>query len=298
MSTGADNTGNTGNTGGSNTNIAVRAWLLVLNNPLDHNITHISQLTDLWAHLKSAGHVIQLEQGENGTPHYQGCVRFHNAIKFNTLKLLQAAIHWEPVRNWKAQIHYCCKAETRIGGPWIMGVKVTPPETIRLPTTLRGWQNEIINIVERELTVPDDRKIHWIYDERGNSGKTVLAKWIITKYPNMNPIYLSGKAGDCKCAVAKMVALEKAPKIAIFGFVRTNEKHISYQAIEEIKDGIFFSGKYDSGMCVYNPPTIICFANFYPDTEALSFDRWNIVNLSLTSGDDRSGNMTNSTTSE
>lgn len=33
-------------------------------------------------------------------------------------------------------------------------------------------------------------------------------------------------------------------------------EHISYTGIEEVKDGAFFSGKYESGMIVMNYPHI------------------------------------------
>lgn len=58
------------------------------------------------------------------------------------------------------------------------------------------------------------------------------------------------------------------------------ENYVSYEAIESVKDGIFFSGKYESGMTIFNQPHIICFANFAPDIGKMSSDRWKIFELS------------------
>jgi len=271
------NTPNTENMGGSNAKISARSWLLVLNNPKDHGITHIDQLTDLWVHLKCASWVIQLEQGEEGTIHYQGCVRFTNAIKFESLRSLLPAIHWEVVKSWKAQIHYCCKSNTRIGGPWINNVKITPPEPLRIISELRPWQKEIDDMISNQIN--DDRTINWFWEKDGNVGKTTLAKYLCVKHEHLNPIYLCGKAADIKCAIARMVQKGTPPKLCIFGFVRDMENYISYQGIEEAKDGIFFSGKYESNMVIYNSPIIVCLSNFEPDKERMSLDRWNIVNI-------------------
>lgn len=275
------NSDNSESTGRGNTKISARAWLLVLNNPIDHNITHIDQLTDLWAHLKCAGWVIQLEQGAEGTPHYQGVVRFENQIQFSTIRALLPAIHWEVCRSWKAQIHYCCKADTRINGPWIHNVKITPPESIRTISVLRPWQETIDNTISTQLEAQDDRTINWYWEADGNVGKTALAKYLCVKHKHLNPIYLCGKASDIKCAIAKMVQKETPPKLCIFGFVRDMESYISYQGIEEAKDGIFFSGKYESGMCMYNSPIVVCLSNFEPDQDRMSLDRWNVVDIKL-----------------
>lgn len=92
----------------------------------------------------------------------------------------------------------------------------------------------------------------------------------------MNAIYVQGKASDIKAAI---VAMAVKPTIVIFGLPRSMEDYVSYEAIESVKDGIFFSGKYESGMCLFKPPHILIFANFMPDESKLSSDRWRITRL-------------------
>lgn len=63
----------------------------------------------------------------------------------------------------------------------------------------------------------------------------------------------------------------------LFGIPRTcTAEYVSYSALEELKDGIFFSGKYESSMVMTNNLHIFVFANFEPDRSKLSKDRWEI----------------------
>ena len=59
----------------------------------------------------------------------------------------------------------------------------------------------------------------------------------------------------------------------------TDEKYISWQGMEEIKDMLFYSGKYEGGMVNDRAPHFIMFANWEPETSLLSGDRWNIVRI-------------------
>ena len=56
-------------------------------------------------------------------------------------------------------------------------------------------------------------------------------------------------------------------------FTRSQEQFVSYQAIEEVKNGILFNNKYEAKMVVFNNPHVVVFSNFEPDYKALSSDR-------------------------
>lgn len=64
--------------------------------------------------------------------------------------------------------------------------------------------------------------------------------------------------------------------MAIFDYTRSQEEYISYEALEAVKNGIFYNNKYESGMVVYNTPHVIVLSNFRPDLSKLSADRWRI----------------------
>lgn len=108
-------------------------------------------------------------------------------------------------------------------------------------------------------------------------GETSLAKHICLN--RSDAILVGGRAHDLKYAISKRVKAGKEPRIVTMNITRSMEQYVSYEGTEAAKDGIFFSGKYKGGMCVYNSPHIIIFANFKPRKKALSAGRWNIHHL-------------------
>lgn len=105
-----------------------------------------------------------------------------------------------------------------------------------------------------------------------------MAKHLCIKFPN-EIVFCSGKASDIKFAVSTHINEGKLLTACIFHFTRTQEQYISYEALESVKDGIFFSGKYESKQCIFNSPHVIVFANFPPDKNNLSLDRWKITEI-------------------
>lgn len=120
---------------------------------------------------------------------------------------------------------------------------------------------------------PSKRKIIWIWDKVGNTGKTTLAKHLCMYH---GAIYVSGKAADIKHAIISMAV---KPKIVIIDCPRTSENYVSYAALESVQNGFFFSGKYEGGQCLFEIPHVIVFANFPPIRENLSADRWKVIQL-------------------
>jgi len=97
----------------------------------------------------------------------------------------------------------------------------------------------------------------------------------------MEALEVAGANADILCGINKMIEIRGGINpIIIFDVPRTNSNHVSYQAIEQIKNGKFFSPKYESGMCRFNKPHIVIFANEPPNTSMLSEDRWIIRELS------------------
>ena len=50
--------------------------------------------------------------------------------------------------------------------------------------------------------------------------------------------------------------------------------------LEQIKNGMIYSGKYEGGQCLFESPHIVIFANSKPEIENMSIDRWNIKEIS------------------
>lgn len=243
-----------------------RAWCFTLNNFEDDDIAFLTDTVD------TAKYAFQHEIGESNTPHLQGVVYFENARTFDQLKKINDRIHWEPCRDLKRSLKYCTDPNKRAVAKnvWVKGW--TLPKQLKLITELRPWQQQIIDIIKEE---PDDRTIHWFWEGEGNVGKTALTKYILATQANVH-YFSGGKANDIAFQVIKN---NWDPEICIFNFPRTAEGAVSYNAIEQLKDGLIFSSKYEGGVKMFNPPHVLIFANWLPDQNTLSIDRWNIVQL-------------------
>lgn len=245
-----------------------RKWCFTLNNytEVEYNVLKTT------LELKQWKYIIGKECGTNGTSHLQGYIECKNAIPFNTLKNLVPKAHIEKAKgNQKQNLIYCSKENDFITN--LDYIKAKPIKDPLQYKKLFDFQKEILEIIKTE---PDDRKIYWYWDNKGCKGKTTLAKHICMNY---NALYVQGKSSDIKYGVTDMIQKRGEIDIIIMGLPRSYEKFVSYDAIESIKDGIFYSTKYESGMCIFNSPHVFIFANFRPDIYKLSQDRWVITCL-------------------
>lgn len=99
-----------------------RAWCFTLNNPTEDETNLLPVPTDTkWPLLVQC--VYQLEQGVQGTPHYQGYVRFSCQRSLGIVRRLLGRAHWEPARGTPSQnMEYCTKLDGRLGEPVIVGL--------------------------------------------------------------------------------------------------------------------------------------------------------------------------------
>ena len=134
---------------------------------------------------------------------------------------------------------------------------------------LRPWQERLVTSLIQE-TKTATRTVHWYWEAVGMTGKTTMATYLTR---NHNAFYCTGGKTNDICHAYN------EEKIVVFDFARSLQEHINYQAIEMLKNGILFSGKYNSSMKIFDPPALVCFANYPPDESKLSADRWNIVNI-------------------
>lgn len=265
-----DRNGNTESRSGPTGN-RWRGWFFTENNP-DTEFSTVERLT----HAK-CDYAVQLEVGEEEkTPHLQGVVYFESARSLAQMKSeFSKTAHWEKAKNKKACINYCQKEMTSTGRKWIRGMPRPVVDPLK-GRDLRPWQRDVMDVISRD---PDDRTIHWFWDREGACGKTILCKHLVI---TRKALVLSGKGTDIKFAIAQCVEKSLPIEIVIFNFARSTEEFVSYEAIEQVKDGLFFSGKYESAQVVFNCPHVICFANFPPNLDKLSMDRWNVKSVNNT----------------
>jgi hypothetical protein len=227
-------------------NIRSRYWFFTLNNHTNEEIDTMTQRLERY--------VFQEEIGENGTPHLQGYAMFNNARSFSSMKKICERAHWERVRNKEKAEEYCQKDDTATGRYWSKGIFIK--KSLKLWQPLPEWQNRICDILIEE---PDSRKIHWVVDYIGNSGKSYLCKWIICNCPEA--IVVDGKAADMKYIIGKREKEGKRTETILVDLARTEEGRISYKGIEQIKNGCFMSTKYECEMVVMETPRVIVFSN-------------------------------------
>ena len=262
------------------TPIRSRTWMMTWNNYTEEELEEFLN----WTKKNCIDFAINEETGENGTEHLQIYIEFQNARTFSSLKKKWNKPHIEQCYKPDKAKKYCMKDDTKTGKTYTPD----PTPSIKDPLEgleLRDWQRELLDILEQE---PDNRTIIWIYDLYGNSGKTSLAKHLCIKYTD-EVLYLSGGPANCKFAVTSFLHNKKGGKwyrnqrrlrIALFDYTRSQDDKVSYQALEEIKNGIFCNTKYECMQVLYDCPHVVIFANFEPEMSKLSEDRWKIIDIS------------------
>lgn len=237
------------------------------------------------------GYIFQEEAGkESGQLHYQGFIHTKKCRKNE----LQAKFkYWFEELNFPHQDYlereardhavemYSQKSDTRVAGPWFGGdVKPIRPIEKWTYDMLRPQQKTIVKAFEdKGYAGICERRIFWFWEKKGEWGKTIITKYFYDS-SIFRTLPVGGKGADILCAIAKYVQLERCgPDLVIFDIPRCTLEYISYQAMEKIVDGLFFSGKYESACVRMNVPWVICFANSKPAEESLSKDRWCVTEL-------------------
>lgn len=245
-----------------------------------------------------SAYAFQLEvTPDTGRLHWQGWARNQNAKTFKQWQgfLPGAHIEQQKARFSQKASDYCCKENTRakhddvlaLGwspeeiGPHLKGVVMPGPAiTSELnDQNMYPWQRSMIEMYEGPV---HSRGIEWVWEAEGNTGKSALAKHMAILG---HTLVVSGKAEDVACGVSRWITPEagkpppKPLRLIIWDVPRCNNGHLSYQAMENVKNGCFYSGKYESGMVLMEKPHVWVFANCTPELEKLSRDRWAIYTI-------------------
>lgn len=283
-------------------------WCLTINNYTEEDC--ISELPKPLRYI-----VYGKEVGENGTPHLQMYVYYKNQATFNAVKKRFPRAHIEvksPKSTHKQAIDYCKKdgSFVELGDPpaeqgdninlWEQIAKeieedkyptfealsrAYPEYAIRYNRGLRdyysshkikyrfsikeeyGGYNELQqNIIDYISTSVPNRQILWIYDETGCNGKSEMATELATSHGWLC-------LGNARTAD---IAYAWNGENVVFDFSRTTMDRINYDVIEQLLNGRVFSTKYESGTKIHRKPFVIALANFLPDQESMTQDRWNI----------------------
>lgn len=248
--------------GGNTSNPRARKWCMTLNNYTAEELDSIKR------YFQTQKHWIIAKEGKNATPHLQGYFEAKNPVSFKTLRNLCGRAHWEITKgNTEQNRQYCMKE-----GNYETNIPLPLEERLLnryASVEWKDWQQEILDILETE---PDARTIHCVVDRKGNSGKSFLCKYIDLKY---DVIIASGKKNDIFNQVKMYMDEGKEPRIVLLDIPRSQDK-ISWGAIEALKNGHIYSGKYEGGKLIFDYVHVIIFMNYEPPKHEMSEDRWKI----------------------
>ncbi len=245
-------------------------WCFTHNNYTEEDI---KEWKDIFRQGKLDALVFQTEVGELGTPHLQGCLSFKTKGRPKGLHSSKKPSFRKKKGTVIEMRRYCYKTETYDGKERVC-LGWTPPEPIRTIDPILGWQKDILKIVEGPA---DDRTIIWAWGE-GGIGKTSFAKYLSVHH---GAVPCSGKGSDMRAGICDYIEKNgTGPRVVVVPIPKSFScEYLSYEGLETIKDGYFYSSKYKGGVCIYNPPHLVVLSNEEPDVERLSPDRWKIMEI-------------------
>nr|WAE42357.1 MAG: replication associated protein [Cressdnaviricota sp.] len=216
-------------------------------------------------------YIFQCEVGEEGTPHLQGQIFLKKKMRWSEFDL-PLQMSWYKTKNAKAAVVYVGKEATSTGRRFKWGNWPKEAEPVRVVVPTYKWQTDLLFKLQEQ---PDDRTINWYWETEGHVGKSVLRRYNIIvnnatqvqkgKFSDIMNLVFETNMDECRCIM--------------FDLPKENGNHISYSAIEALKDGCITNTKYETGVAYFNPPHIVIFANEPPDTSKMTGDRWNIVHI-------------------
>lgn len=210
---------------------------------------------------------------ETKKEHWQGYIEFHIRKEFEwVVKNIGMGVHLEERKGTPLQNYYYCSkdnCEVNIFGDF----EIPFVENPTIINDLKDWQKMLLNIMSVE---PDDRSVLWIYDKDGKNGKTAFGKYC--QQHKLANYLKGGKEGD----MAYKLINKKVCRDVIIDYVKNkdNPNLVCYNFIENLKDGIIDSNKYESGWKFITTPHVVVFSNVLPNLSKMSADRWKLFTLS------------------
>lgn len=131
---------------------------------------------------------------------------------------------------------------------------------------LREWQRRL----DEQLREPaDDRTITFVVDREGGIGKSMFCRYQLTNYPAETQVLKLGKRDDLS------YALDESKRVFLFDIPRLGMALFQYNVIEQIKDQIVFSTKYQTrSKVLHHMAHVVVFCNELPDPNAMTEDRY------------------------
>jgi len=265
-----------------------KKWVFTWNANDDGQLVDCHKLQNLLNEISKQG-VFQSERGKkNARMHYQGRFELKGSRtgKKQLLKMF-GVLGCTKNLTFRPELYgdstdYCTKTETRISGPWYVGLSSYRRKNSIMTIRLRKWQQQLLNQLEAPLAESlRDRKVIWVQDLVGGCGKSTFLKFlrfgqdslIVRKLPLDRPDRLRMFV----CKVAEQTDVD----VFAFDFTRTLDDDTSikslFQIIEELKNGYIVSAMFGKPLeILIDSPFVLIFTN--EDISSyfhyLSMDRW------------------------
>lgn len=212
-----------------------------------------------------------------GKLHLQLAILAKNKLRPTVFQLPMVGGRWEVSReDWGTNLSYCTKDESNAGKRWLHGCQQKRPIMVLQENQIQPWMRDCMAIMDQPCM--DFRTVHWVWDTVGKKGKSAFAKLCVVTRPGV--MVANGKNSDI---LAQLVAFQQTtgdwPRIVIMNLPRCTDGHVSYTSLEQIKDGLAMSGKYEGGQIIMNSPHVFVFANIEPDYTKMSVDRFSVTNI-------------------
>jgi hypothetical protein len=139
------------------------------------------------------------------------------------------------------------------------------------------WQKDLVTYLNDNP--PDPRKIIFIVDNEGNSGKSEIVRNVEFLFPDKKVFSVPPQD------LTSMASLlpDDGVDIVILDCPRQRQYDIAYEFLENLKDGIVVQTKYQPLAKSFNPPHVVVLMNRIPKTgkTILSVDRYVIIEVCL-----------------
>jgi len=144
----------------------------------------------------------------------------------------------------------------------------------------RAWQSAAKAWIDR---THNDRAIHWLWEAKGNAGKTKFLEYLEQEYTVEKSVFLTdfGRVTDTANIIQNAVERGWDGSVVLIDLRRSmRDRESIYPILEAFKDRRFTNTKYMGG-CVRlrKCPKVIITANWAPNWASLSEDRWRVVEL-------------------
>lgn len=293
---------------------AAKRWCFTLNNwsPAEQQQI-LDGFPDTFSYL-----IVGRETGESGTHHLQGFFILHTKLRLRQVRLLGGLqrAHLENARGSPQEASLYCKKEGNFDEhgdlpsgqgrrtdferlkEWIQQQESIPnrralaeafpslygryrqsclefvelfgPRPQLVDGLLRPWQQELDQRLSAE---PDDRSVLFYVNPEGNIGKSWLTRYWMSKRDDLQRLSI-GRRDDLAFAI------DVSKRLFVFDIPRGSMEYLQYNILEQLKDQMVFSPKYQSATKILpHPVHVIVFTNENPDLTKMTPDRYKIFNI-------------------